>query len=187
MSHDPAFSRLLHSIGVSTTIKQITATVKRLSSQSKNLKALADGVEITPTSTIVDPSAPQAVNPQETNQEDLLFLASQMNSLTEQLNMVSELLARYEAQNDTLLPKMKRALDSIITDYKSAYTATVTYDGDWFANLLMSMNAKVEFASALLFAVKQFCNDNTKTLEMIADQNPEMIERISMPVTQADL
>jgi hypothetical protein len=177
MSHDKAFSDILNSIGVRTTLADITKSIHRISSLHKNLKVLSDGVEIDKEAPDTKKAAP--VDP--AVEQEYLNLQSQINSLTTQIDAVDDLMIIYQAQNEMILPTMKRALDSIVVDYRTAYDCTTNYDADWFANLLMSQEAKVEFATALLMAVQPLCKDNLKTLQLISLQDSDMMARIAVP------
>lgn len=82
---------------------------------------------------------------------------------------------------DEAVPALKVDMDLSILDYTSAYDATVFYSKDWFANSLLSDDAKVDLATYLLTRVQQYCDSNLETLQMISEGDADMISYIRVP------
>jgi hypothetical protein len=108
-------------------------------------------------------------------------LRSEIDYLNDRLNQVGAVLERYETFMDGQLPSMTIMVEASISDYNTAYQATLTYDTAWFRLLLMSIEGKIQFAGVLYGAISKYTLDNIETVKLIADRNPEILVVINEP------
>jgi hypothetical protein len=168
MALSEPFSKLLRSIGVNTSLKEVHSKIIEI-------KSLADDpiIKKTPASVAI--------------QAAIQDLNAQINSLSVQLISVATMLETYESHLDLQLPSFINTAKAAINDFKSAYDATLNYDKVWFSKLLMSIEAKKSLAQAILMAVSVYTQNNTNTLSMIANGDPVLITEISTPIDDDSL
>lgn len=113
--------------------------------------------------------------------DNTLGLVHDLQSSLKKLSLVIEL---YQRQTDTTIPQLKILWDSTIVDYKSAYNASITYNKEFFSNTMFSENGKRDLASHLLALINLYTKNNTETLSMIANGDPQILAYICWPRNQ---
>ena len=107
-----------------------------------------------------------------------------VHDLQSSLSKLSAVIQVYQKQTDTTIPQLKMLWESTVIDYKSAYNASITYNKEFFANTMFSEEGKRSLAAYLLSLITLYTKNNTETLNMIANGNPQILAYISWPRNQ---
>jgi hypothetical protein len=98
------------------------------------------------------------------------------------IDQMADYLNRIQSSIDrAYLPVLKETVTSGVKNYKSAYDCTMFYTKEWFSNVYMSIDGKVELARFIYETVYPFCKSNLDTLRMIKDRESDIVLYISYP------
>lgn len=161
-----SFSDFLRSIGTEFTLSTI----------AKNLDEIKEEVERVKPDNLI--TAQTSIGSKITD------LSNEINNLKQQLDAASDILTYYQDYEDKKLKKMIDTAEDFIINYKTAYDITVMYDKSWFSRLILTLEAKIQFAAALYDMVTKFTKDNTETLYLIANRDTDILNFIKFPVVE---